>query len=76
MKMAQIKKYFLVCKCGKIIPLVRDSAVLGRAIEEHVEEHKRMVGEKENADLDANLIHDYLLQQAFEKAAVFLKKSE
>jgi hypothetical protein len=67
--MMGIEKYFIICKCGKIIPFVYDSRVLGRAIEEHVEEHKRMIGKTQNADSEVNSVHEYLLQQVFEKAA-------
>jgi hypothetical protein len=57
------------CECGFEIPVVADVKMLGRAIDEHVEEHKRNCLDPENAEIAANRIQDNLFKQLFEKIA-------
>jgi hypothetical protein len=64
----------ITCKCGKIIPIIQDVAVLGRVIEEHIEEHKKEAVSKKKQKEETDVLHDNLLQQVFDIADEASKK--
>jgi hypothetical protein len=55
------------CECGFEIPVVADVKMLGSAIDEHVEEHRRNCQDPENVEIVVNRIQDNLFKQLFEK---------
>ncbi len=56
------------CVCGKEILMMPDVKVMGEAIENHVEWHRRKLKNKVEAELEANRIRDLLISQVLEKA--------
>jgi len=57
------------CECGFEILVIADVQVLGRAIDAHVEEHRKKHQNPEKAEIVANRVQDNLLKQLFEKIA-------
>ena len=55
------------CECGFEIPVIAKVEILGRAIDEHIEEHRRTDQDPKNAEIIANRVHDNLFKQLFAK---------
>jgi hypothetical protein len=56
----------ITCRCGFEILLLPDSKMMGKAIEGHVEEHRRKLKGQKTAEVDT--IADELIIQALTKA--------
>ena len=62
------KRFSLItCKCGFEIPVVPDVKMLGKAIDEHIEEHRAKEPDDDKGEVAAKRIHDYLFSQLFKK---------
>jgi hypothetical protein len=60
---------FIVCKCGKRIPMSQNVILLGEKIDAHCEEHKNRISDIEKAEVEVYSIYGFLVEQAFIKAA-------
>jgi hypothetical protein len=61
------KNRVIKCECGFEIQIVPNSAIVGGAIDDHVEEHRRKQPDPEEADIAAKRVHDKLFKELFEK---------
>ncbi len=57
------------CECGFEIPVIAEVETLGKAIDEHVEEHKRKCSGSEDAEIIAIQIQRNLFKQLFDKVS-------
>jgi hypothetical protein len=57
------------CECGIEIVLINQVEVLGRSIDNHVEQHKAKVSDPVEADVVAKYIEDCLVKQVLDKAS-------
>jgi hypothetical protein len=55
------------CECGAEIILIQQVGLMGKAIDNHVEEHRAKVSDPIKADALAKRIEDHLVKQVFEK---------
>jgi hypothetical protein len=65
---APFKKMLIIkCECGAEILLIRQVDLMGKAINNHVEEHRAKISDPIKADVLAKRIEDHLVKQVFEK---------
>lgn len=57
------------CECGFEIPVIADAKLLGRAIDEHIEEHRKKYQTSEDSEIVADRVQNNLFKQLFEKIA-------
>ncbi len=57
------------CECGAEILLVPDLALMSHAIEDHIEEHKKMEPDPNKAEASAERVRLLLVKQVLKKAA-------
>jgi hypothetical protein len=55
------------CECGAEILLIQQLGLMGKAIDNHVEEHRATVSDPIKAGALAKRIEDRLVKQVFEK---------
>lgn len=55
------------CECGFEIPVLPDGQVVGKIIDAHIEEHKKIFATPQDAEKAAKRIHDQLLSMLFQK---------
>jgi hypothetical protein len=58
------------CECGAEILLIQQVELMGKAIDNHVEEHRAKVSDPVKADALAKRIEDHLIKQIFEKIQI------
>jgi hypothetical protein len=56
------------CLCGVEILLVPDVKIMSKALEAHVEEHKRRIKNAKEAEVEAQCIMDDLIEKVLSKA--------
>jgi hypothetical protein len=64
------KMPIIQCECGAQILLIQKLDLMGKAIDNHVEEHRTSVSDPIKANALAKHIEDLLIKQVFEKIQV------
>jgi len=57
------------CFCGAKILLVSNVKLMSKAIDTHVEKHKRKVKDPAEAEKESDKVSEYLIMQLFEKVS-------